>query len=518
MKSFALASMMLLCVVALTMAAKKDVADEAKIRVGVLDLVSLGEPNDSMAAMDGKLALYLNDIGFYVVSDQKAIVEQMKTIHMELPRHCSDPRCVRDIGRSVNMERMVYGSLDKNGTSYGARLTMLDVETRQVIESVSLEGESGVAGSDVLKAAVAKLHGQGDEDLVIRTNTYFGPAIHNEKQMLVAGGVCLGAGLIWGIASGGFSSTGNKPPWQSEFNDMAQSGIASAGYIVPMSGRATGMGNSYLAVSDDAYGVFYNPAGSAWVPNAEASVSYQSRFGMVNNIAASYVNKATRDIGFGEAFLYNGDTAGLLTEMTFISSAAYKFNQLLPFLRPLSVGAALKLISKTTPVIEGATAAQKTFGMGLDLGVLWELSDKIRYGLLVRDIVEFEKVNNNIEGVTGYTYYDHQPISLNMGGKFQVGYATMLVANGQIPLYKDQAWKMAGGLEQELFHVLRIRLGAEKEILAKIESTPWKFTGGFGLAINTDSFLGKYLAIDGAYEYNTIALMSVFNTSIRVGF
>jgi hypothetical protein len=55
---------------------------------------------------------------------------------------------------------------------------------------------------------------------------------------------------------------------------------------------------------------------------------------------------------------------------------------------------------------------------------------------------------------------------------------------------------MAGGIENELFRVLMVRVGIQKEIQSYIQ-TPWKLTAGFGIKA------GK-VSLDGSYEYNTV--------------
>ncbi|MBD3320332.1 MAG: hypothetical protein GF350_04470 [Chitinivibrionales bacterium] len=483
--------------------------EESKIRIGVLDLEVKGEGAAFERSIQGELVDRLKKIGFYKIFTQNDIEDAFEQIKEKFPARCRDPRCVRDVGKSVGLERMVYGRIDKNEKTYGIKLTLLDVESKQTIESVSLASEPGVPAKDLLRVAVSKLHGYVDEDLDIQVQTYFGPEIHNEKEWLYTSGITLGAGLIWAIASGVLTSEDNT----IEFDDKL-SGIPTGAIHIPMSARPAALGNCYNALSDDAYGVLYNPAGMAWVSNGEVALEYQYRYGMLHNLAATYVNKATREIGFGQGFLYSGDVDKLLTEITFISAAAYKFNRLLPFLRPFSAGAAVRVKTISSPEKQDATSSQKTFGAGLDIGLMAELSERIRGGILFKDLLAFERVNNSIRR---YTYTEYQPATFNVGGMFKVGYTTMLVSNNQIPLYKDQPWKMAGGIEQEMFRIVKLRAGAEKEIQANYE-TPWKFTAGFGIRANTESLFGKYLVIDASYELNTILVMYVINTSLRFGF
>jgi hypothetical protein len=102
-----------------------------------------------------------------------------------------------------------------------------------------------------------------------------------------------------------------------------------------------------------------------------------------------------------------------------------------------------------------------------------------------------------------------------MGGTYQASYSTFLICQGQIPLYSDQLWAFSGGVEQEIFRVFKVRLGAKKQAYF---DTPWQLTCGFGLDVNTESIAGKYIMVDGAYEYNTLDIFPVANVSFRIGF
>jgi hypothetical protein len=242
-------------------------------------------------------------------------------------------------------------------------------------------------------------------------------------------------------------------------------------------------------------------------------VTYQDRFGF-DNIAASYVNKATREIGFGQAFLYSGDKDGLLTEMSFISAAAFKFNVQNRFLYPFSAGASLKMVSKYFKKGSLDAVGGPGFGVGMDLGLVWKLSEPIKYGLLLRDLPVIVRYNNT---VTGKQYFQSEATTLHMGGTFKVGYTTFLIAEGQLPLYEDQGWKMAGGIEQEIFGLMLLRLGAQKTIMSPIQ-TPWKVTAGFGVKVDMPTPLLKNLSLDGSYEYNTLGIFNVINVSMKMGF
>lgn len=487
--------------------------DTSKIRIGVFNLAT--DPEVGKIAKD--VAEYvkesITEIGGYDIFLQEKMEKMLAEKKDKLPKYCREPLCVSAVGRELDFDRMLYGTAEKSTKSYGVCLTLVDVDSRKIIEETSIEGNPGVPLKEVIQVAVNALHGQSDSDLDTNTRTYYGKQVRNTKQMLVTSGSWLAAGLAWALISG---AIGGADKVDADYTDWVKAlcGIGTGADLIPLFARPAAMGNSYVAASDDAYGIFYNPAGLSWASSGEVSFCYQYRFGL-NNFAASFVNKATREIGFGQGFLYTGDSEGLLSEFYFLSGISYKFNNLISFLRPFSLGASIKIQSKRA----GSTTASPSSicgtasGIGLNVGFQWELSKKIRYGLLVRNVPSFIYWNNKS---TSKTYFENEPVELSMGGTFQASYVTFLVCEGHIPLYSEQVWKFAGGVERIIFRVIRIRVGAEKS--EGIES-PWKINGGFGINLNTESLWGKYFVLDGSYEFNTLLPFSnVMNFSFRFGF
>ncbi|MBD3392860.1 MAG: hypothetical protein GF418_12210 [Chitinivibrionales bacterium] len=493
-----------------------------KTRIGLLDLDTWGGGETFESEALDVLMSHLAEVGAYEIFTQDAMEASYAKLEQRFPQHCREPRCACAIGSSLQMDRMLYGTLDKNEKRVAVRLTLVDVMSRQIIEKVELEGEPGVGLSDVLRVAVQKLHGLVDEDVDTRTHTYFGRQVDNRKQLLVSAPACIGAGLVFGLASGsllkkdenGTVLESDQFSYSSFDGDMDDAlGIASGADLIPLFGRPAAMANAYVAVSDDAYGVLYNPAGLGWVANAEATLGYQYRFGL-NVFGAAFVNKATREIGFGQGFLHCSDREKLYYENYFYSSFAYKFNEWIPFLRPIGVGVTLKILNESTG--EGTSESSSTgssFGMGLDLGAQLELSENIRGGILFKNVPRLMRTYNSL---TDYSYSEIMPPTFYWGGSFQAGYLTFLVCEVQTPLNEDQVWRFAGGIERILFRVFRIRAGIQKE--ADFD-TPWKFTGGFGLNVNTESLFGRYVILDGSYEYNTLSVFAhPVNISLRFGF
>jgi hypothetical protein len=492
-------------------APQKDAAAEqvkSVVRIGAMNLDMTGMDAASMATANDALSQALSELGFYKVYGQTELAQGFEGIKQRLPAHCRDPRCIAGIGSALGLDKMVYGQLDRNASTYGISLVLLDVQKRLVDTRVTFEGEPGTAPADLIKAAVTQLHGLTQEKDRSRTRPYFGPEIHNEKLGIISGLAWLGAGLIWAGANGTLKDL-SRGGHSDQIDTLTMSGFVSSSLHIPLFARPAALADGYVAASDDAYGVLYNPAGMAWVPHQDIAVGYQYRYDCLNNFVAAYANKMTREIGFGHAVYYNGDYEHLQSELYFLTAWAYKFNRLLPFMRPLSLGLSMKLINKTTPQTDQGTVSQKTFGLGFDIGVLTELADHIRFGFVFRDVPTFEKVNND-----RFQYTEYYPSILQAGGTYQAGYSTFLICEGQVPLNADQAWKFAGGIEQEFFQIIKGRVGLKKEVSF---DAPWLITAGFGARFGAESDGGSYVVLDGAYEYNTIGLFPVANVSFRIG-
>jgi len=264
--------------------------ETARLRIGILDLENLGGDTPKAAKATELLAKIVAEQGMVEIYAQDRLKKALAGIGRTMPGHCRDPRCVLDLGGMLNLDRMIYGDVDAGDKRSAVHLYLMDVVMRVRIGEASIDGESGDPMDSVLTAAVAMLHGRVKDKG--KYKPYRGPEIHNEKQMLYASGGLVAAGLVWGLVNYSIGKEGTHLPFENRDENLT--GLPSSADQIPMFARPAALANAYVAASDDAYGVLYNPAGMAWVSGPEAIVGYQYRFGF-DNIAAAYVNKATRD-------------------------------------------------------------------------------------------------------------------------------------------------------------------------------------------------------------------------------
>ncbi len=492
-------------------------AKELQTRVGIMDPEVNGGSAQLVSASVDALKKSFTAMGGYDVKTQHDIEEGFANIKQKFPKTCREPGCVAAIGEALSYNRMVFGTVDKGDKTYGVRFTLVDVETRAVVDHAEVEGDPGMPLENVIDAAVKRLHGQPLDSISKNYHVYYGREVHNKRELVVTDAVCLGAGAALSIANYAVKTGAHVAGINADYSGMKNdklSGINAGADEIAMFARPGSMGECYVAASDDAYGIFFNPAGLSWVAGPEAAIGYQYLPGRgadqagVSTTALSFVDKASRNVGFGNGIFYSGDHEGLYYEMYFVSGISYKINKLLPFMRPISVGADIKIMdSRTGGTSTGLDAVGGTsIGLNCDAGLKTELSDKICYALMFKNIPIYQRWENQS---TGYSYVENQPTELIMGGTFQVNYATFLICEGYIPLYSDQPWKFAGGAERVFGSVFAIRAGAKREVRT---DASWKLTAGVGLTVSRITF-------DASYQYNTLQSMAhVLNCTFRCRF
>jgi hypothetical protein len=486
--------------------------DRQRAKLGVMRLESATGHDKEAFDMTALMIERLEELGLYEIYRPGDIDAALEGTRLG-KGSCRDPQCVLGIGKALGARRMIYGTLDITGSRCAVRLVLLNVASGKPISTVSIEGALGVPAKDVLMAAIARVH--GDTKDPARMNAYFGPPVNNLSEFLWSSVSVQGAGIFYSMVNYGAGGSGNDGvvPVSGAYGKGGNlSGIWASANQIPVFARPAALANAYTAVSDDAYGVLYNPAGMPWVDGREAVASYQYRFGM-DIMAVSYANKALRDLGFGQAILLTTDRDGAMTEMSFVTAAGYKINQDY-LLGPISLGAAVKVMGNTVNKLSLDSPYGQSYGAGLDLGLIWELSPHIRYGLLFRDVPAVNKWKNR---ATGFQYTEANPPTMHMGGSYAASYNAFLTADGQIPLYADQPWVMAGGIEYEFFRMLALRIGLQREILDN-DADWWKLTCGAGFKIDTGAKWGRDMTLDVSYEYNTLEVFHVVNVSVKAEF
>ncbi len=156
--------------------------------------------------------------------------------------------------------------------------------------------------------------------------------------------------------------------------------------------RPLGMGNSFVAIADDATAVYWNPAGLASSDIAEFFISYANRFGLgIHDVSLGFTLPTERRYRLGAALVRTSvdgitrssreDTDGRPivegsfgdSENAFILAMGYRLH------RMISVGLGTKLLLHQLDTWSAN-------GLGFDLGFMFTPADAISLGLNVQNL------------------------------------------------------------------------------------------------------------------------------------
>jgi phage tail protein X/FtsZ-binding cell division protein ZapB len=181
--------------------------------------------------------------------------------------------------------------------------------------------------------------------------------------------------------------------------------------------RAMGMGNAFGAIADDAFGVFYNPAGSANTPYVQAAGSLgrlQSPVGTLTDFSAAYlrpyepINTATIGAAYNLERQVNGGDMD-----TILFNYAQDVNvTAVPLSKPLQIGGNFKFVN-----VDKGQGSGSGFGMGFDVGALARTDMGLRVGAALTDLTSYTGVpRGGLLLSTAYTW-DRR---LTLAGDFRV--------------------------------------------------------------------------------------------------
>jgi LysM repeat protein len=151
--------------------------------------------------------------------------------------------------------------------------------------------------------------------------------------------------------------------------------------------RAMGMGTAYSAIADDAFGLFYNPAGTANTPYVQGAGTIGrmlSPKGPLFFATGVYlrpyepINTATIGAAYNLERQRNG---GDIDTLLFNYGQELKVREL-PLSKPLKLGANVKIVNS-----DAGNGSKAKFGLGFDAGVIARSNMGLSAGLVFSDFV-----------------------------------------------------------------------------------------------------------------------------------
>lgn len=151
--------------------------------------------------------------------------------------------------------------------------------------------------------------------------------------------------------------------------------------------RAAGMGGAFSALADDAFGMFYNPAGSANTPYVQGAGTLGrslSPKGPLFFASGAYlrpyepINTATVGAAY---YLERQRNGGDIDTLMGHYSMEYKVREL-PLSRPLKVGVNAKIVNS-----DPGDGGKGKFALGFDAGVIARANNGLSAGVVLQDMI-----------------------------------------------------------------------------------------------------------------------------------
>jgi hypothetical protein len=169
--------------------------------------------------------------------------------------------------------------------------------------------------------------------------------------------------------------------------------------LLGISARAQGMGNAFVAISEDATATYWNPAGLVYLPMRELQVQHAEQFGGsinhdvflfgmpvakgglgfgiirlgVDNIALTHLEDPSKPLG--------PENRPVVTQRVGTTDYAIQIAYAHTFHAKIQAGATLKLIRRNLNIGTGT-------GYGLDVGILYPISQSLRLGAVLRNATQ----------------------------------------------------------------------------------------------------------------------------------
>lgn len=288
--------------------------------------------------------------------------------------------------------------------------------------------------------------------------------------------------------------------------------------------RPVGLGFAFVGLADDENATYYNPAGLSQINAYNAGFSQGEQFGLIAyNYASATIPLPGNQHSLGITFISSGDDA--LEELSVHAAYGVKWNN-------VSLGVGLKyrnasfgnntlnrddfLVFDDAEIDEGI--GQQVFGdangLGLDLGFMVHATDRVQFGLLIRDAyapMTWQSEARSLDYQARGEYEEELPTEIIIGSSFKLSDNFLAVVDFQPSTTKERTDFVRAGIEGRLVKVLMIRAGTEQGINDLDDE---RFTLGTGI----DLKFGERLRLQSGFSYIIDPIQNSERISVTLSF
>lgn len=120
---------------------------EASIPIAVLDLSGSGVSAEELTGLTNRLRMELFKTGYYTIVERSIMAEILEEQGFQ-QTGCTDSECAVELGKMLNVEKIIAGSVDRVGEIYATSIRMIDVESGKI---------DRIASDDCINCSVGKV-------------------------------------------------------------------------------------------------------------------------------------------------------------------------------------------------------------------------------------------------------------------------------------------------------------------------------------------------------------------------
>ena len=277
-------------------------------------------------------------------------------------------------------------------------------------------------------------------------------------------------------------------------SSQSNSGIPASFVDIGFGSRPMGMGGAFTGQADDINSIMWNPAGLSSLKSSQAAFTFTNQLNLIQYHYLAYAMPLNTDQGLGVGLLFSGDKA--MTEMTI--QAGYAISPI----KNISAGMTLKFryasfgnnsldpsqfqVFEPDEIQDGILNQVKgnAAGFGFDLGLLFRMSEKIKFGLMVKDLyspVYWKSHVDNTAKQTKGSYSELIPMEISLGTSLLLIQNITLNVDYSPGVYRDASNILKGGVEAKLVNIVYLRSGFQHYINRESNE---KYMFGLGLDLN----------------------------------
>lgn len=154
-----------------------------KFHIAVLNLEGRGISENEVATLSDQLRGHLVSLNTFVVLDRSAMEEILQEQGLQ-QSGCTVTECAVRVGRVLNVQKIVAGSIGKIGKTYAINISMIDVESSRIERSFNRNYQGEIDGLlEILKDIAQEIAGRKLYKLAIYSAPKGAEVILNSKSL-----------------------------------------------------------------------------------------------------------------------------------------------------------------------------------------------------------------------------------------------------------------------------------------------------------------------------------------------